>query len=690
MTFDDVLNWVEARNTTPTHRQLLWLNGEPVECYANALSIMETVSEDSASVWIGKTADTPQCAIDYKHYQTFLGNDYSLVIYNAFGGFKPDVFLALCGCIPENGLLVLLSPSKAKWADYLDPIQATWLSHGHEFKASLYNSFIAEKLANTAQVAHFNANGRGFLPEATADDTEPRQWGVFRTQDQAEAFDLLKQSCSNTPILLSAKRGRGKSTLLGLFIADQLSRGNHINLTSISRRSVDSIFKGIGFAKQSIDIKANSAIHQRTGAICQWLANDNPNLYTSSNITIVDEAAANSLIVLNKLKDVHNSLILATTTDGYEGSRAGYQLKFIPDLISQFPDTRQLSLAAPIRWHRDDWMEPFTESLFAINSHFSHIEHSNKDTVELVTLTKKALLADRQWCHLLASSHYQTSPDDLARIVNAPEIRVFAAKQNQKLLGLVIVIEEGGERLSDLADDVSSGMRRPRGHLGAQSLSMLGADPVLATTPSWRINRIAIHPSIQRRGLGSKVLAYIREQANAENITLLTTSFAHTDSVYQFWESNRFLPVRLGKKIDNASGTSSTLMFSGDANYSWLSSLAVLDDELGTIDDFYTLTITTQHAVNKCMTRRLQQFLLGKRNLIHLGFSLEWFVHANSIEVSRLPDLLRQYIAYQYRLGELFNRNPAIGKKEVIKNLSVQVKEMLSQYAESILQGSNQ
>jgi tRNA(Met) cytidine acetyltransferase len=124
---------------------------------------------------------------------------------------------------------------------------------------------------------------------------------------------------------------------------------------------------------------------------------------------------------------------------------------------------------------------------------------------------------------------------------------------------VALLSSEGGFD-ADLAQRIWAGERRPKGHLMAQSLA---AHVGIASAPSLkglRIVRLAIHPVVQRRGLGSLLLDRVFAHAREAGYDYLGTSFGVSEGLFEFWSRNRLAPVRLGLRTGTSSGDHSVLM----------------------------------------------------------------------------------------------------------------------------------
>jgi len=75
--------------------------------------------------------------------------------------------------------------------------------------------------------------------------------------------------------------------------------------------------------------------------------------------------------------------------------------------------------------------------------------------------------------------------------------------------------------------------------------------------------RIATLPNLQRSNIGSTLLTYVKKALEKESYDYLSSSYADTEDVRNFWLKNHFSLVRLGNKFDQSSGTRSGLVLHG-------------------------------------------------------------------------------------------------------------------------------
>ena len=612
-------------NSWELHRRILVISGDVVFCHQQLDMLLSTAP---TSVTINRL----DCAqLKGKRRQHFLGTECDIAIINCHKRFSPGDIMAIAGTIRRSGSLVLVCPALSTWPSSVD---TSFISHGYTLSFSHYLARFIDKLTNAPTTALLTADECRIpdLPVVTTTSTKHTQKGLlssapslFASAEQEKTFNLLKKTHKKGPLhaVVTAPRGRGKSSLLGLFILELLKQGNDVLLTSSLKANTEQIFKiihSVTSSKESrnnlsADIRIDASnststkialIHGDKQTVLRWVSPDsdlfNKPEKTKHQYVIVDEAASFPIpVILNIVRKCPN-WILSTTLQGYEGSGKGFVHKLIPllttELIHKNPFTELnanrvkkcdpnasentdfalsvLQLNTPIRWAEDDPIETFFDNtcLFEQPDRLRKIRETNlpydwKLTCEF-TLSQFSKINEyelQEVMYLLALAHYQTTPDDLMRIMDSPDITLAILIVERKVVAAAIINIEGGPPLIELADDIACGRRRPKGHLGAQRLALLSADPEVAKHVYWRINRIAVLPELQGHGIGSYVLKNVIQAASESQTGAVLTSYGQTPELNQFWQKNGFLIVDEGKKRNKASGETSALAVKTDSNY---------------------------------------------------------------------------------------------------------------------------
>jgi tRNA(Met) cytidine acetyltransferase len=163
---------------------------------------------------------------------------------------------------------------------------------------------------------------------------------------------------------------------------------------------------------------------------------------------LVDEAASLPIHVLIKLANKFPRIVFSSTAHGYEGSGRGFEMRFIEQLSQLKPDFKRIYLLQPIRWYKNDTLEQFWfNTLFHnVQKKIDNVE-SEDHPFSCRHVSKVQLLSDKKLLaslfRLLINAHYQTSQDDLQRLLDAPEIECFILTRGNTLLGVAQIVVQG-------------------------------------------------------------------------------------------------------------------------------------------------------------------------------------------------------------------------------------------------------
>jgi tRNA(Met) cytidine acetyltransferase len=180
---------------------------------------------------------------------------------------------------------------------------------------------------------------------------------------------------------------------------------------------------------------------------------------------------------------------------------------------------------------------------------------------EYVTLDPVDLLGDehclREVFGLLVLAHYRTEPNDLARLLDAPNVAVRALLVDGHVVSVALLAREG-----DLGADLRARMyegERVRGNMLPDVLTTQLRDEDAGTPRGWRVLRIATHPAVRSRGLGSALLAAVEDEADGE-FDWVGVGYGATPSLVDFWAANGYVPVHVSTTRNDRSGEHSALM----------------------------------------------------------------------------------------------------------------------------------
>ena len=624
--------------TYPLHRRMLVVSGNDDFCEAAIRNVQAFVDEVSSISVANFTGDT----LKGKNRKQVLGSECDIATLDCRDSFKPGDVMAVAGIVKRSGCLILICPALSEW---VNNISVSFLSEGFTLTQSRYLERFIKHLRNNDYVA-FHTEEKTTLPDTAMYrisqglTSNVYRGSLFKSEEQEQAYSRLYQAHSLNKLnaLITAPRGRGKSSLLGIFIESLIRQGKNVLLTSERFDNVKNVLSRIqqheiagvktqqpSTANIQSQLSPGDKNETTTLGIVKWVPPDSALLYTTEDekydVVIVDEAASIPLPDVYRIIANHKQWVLSTTLLGYEGSGSGFIHKLIPSLP---PSAIHLRLSTPLRWFKNDPIETFFNNVCLFEDDESCLTQgqieaiSNGKTTEkydffISTFASLEELELQQIMSLLALAHYQTTPDDFMRLMDSPDVLVAILKLSGYVIAAAIINIEGGEYLRDTAFGIASGKRRPKGHLGAQRLTLLSAEAKVATFNYWRINRIAVNTKVQDKGIGSLLLKKVNKEAQKLSVDAICTSYGTTQRLDNFWTRNGFEIVDYGRKPNKASGETSALAILPHTNKAkrLVSELVALNNsfKLNTSLETYPETVLTTYE------NKLLHFTQGTRIL---------------------------------------------------------------------------
>jgi tRNA(Met) cytidine acetyltransferase len=518
-------------------RHLLVISGEADWCAEQAADFIDGQPGDWT--WV---SDTPPLwvadALPFSAAHTLLGQERLHGVFDARQGLNVEALAAFAGILQAGSWLVLLVPEWQQWAQRQDADSLRWSEQPQPIATpnfiQRFQSLILQDAACTLHRQHQPCQ-LTVLPEAadwTPPDGQP-------TPEQQRVLQQLNAAQSGIYVL-TAPRGRGKSTLAGMLVADW---PGECWVTAPAKSAADRLAEqSAGKVRFWSPDALLAQLEQHPAAGVDWL--------------LIDEAAAIPTPQLSRLIAAFPRILLTTTVQGYEGTGRGFILKFCASL----PQWHDLRLDAPIRWSKADPLEPFLNQLLLFNDAPAEVPVEvlpSEQSLQLTAiqcgewLSEPGLLAD--FYGLLTSAHYRTSPLDLRRLMDAPGLSFAAAMAGDRVAGAIWLVEEGGLSPT-LAHEVWAGRRRPRGNLVAQSLAAHGGQIDAAVLRSRRVSRIAVQPGARRQGIARALLAQQAEMAANEGLDFLSVSFGYTADLSALWQQAGYRLLRVGSQLEASSG----------------------------------------------------------------------------------------------------------------------------------------
>lgn len=508
---------------------------------------------------------------DSKNYTHFLGTEQHVIIFSAMESFDINAFSALSGCLVRGGILLLLMPEQTSDKNhFFDRYfgQRFWQILREE------QAYIFTQSNSQSSTFYPLMNDSSLLASLALTEHQKQvffDYGCI-TQEQEHAVKAMLtvlRGHRDRPLVLTADRGRGKSSALAIATCEILTtakRAVNIVITASSRHSLNIYFDYVKKKLPRVKIIGNTVNYNDSSIEffpLDYLLKHKPN----ASVLMIDEAASIPLYLLEGILAHYHRLIFASTVHGYEGAGRGFAIKFKSIIDSYFPQWRALHIEQPIRWAKDDPLERFVNKACLLNASLLQIESQKQlgGKAELCVIeVSKQNLVDSEEClqqvfSILVTAHYQTSPNDLILLLDNEAISLVALMKGSVVIGVAMLISEGS--VDDaLVALINNNKRRLRDQFLPQSLLTHCGFEDSFRYKYQRIMRIAIHPTLQSNGYGHYFLDNIVKLSKKKGFDFIGSSFAGSDTLLKFWLNSAFAIARVGFKKDKASGEHSCLI----------------------------------------------------------------------------------------------------------------------------------
>ena len=370
------------------------------------------------------------------------------------------------------------------------------------------------------------------------------------------------QRCS---LLITGRRGRGKSMLLAR-IADWLqTRQQQYHITAARQAALSTVYRFCSDAKRA------------------FVSPDNAS-NADGHCLLIDEASTLPLASLYAFAQDYDQTVFSTTIEGYENAGRAFAIRFTPMLKQAHEQVLELQPEHPWRWAHDDVLEQLIDQLLLtdaarltpklttrvetrVDMPQAALRHS--DTAMLVRQIHQAeLTEDEQLLHtlfaVLRDLHYQTSTQDLEHLLDSPDIQIWIVENNHSIVSVAILALEGPIERT-LHEAIVSKQRRLPHQLLPQLLAQTANNPEALRYVYARIIRIAVAEPLRRKGIASLLLKGIVSSLvqQQRKVQAIGASFGETPSSIAFWQANGFTPFHQGFKPNPRTGNRATAVIKG-------------------------------------------------------------------------------------------------------------------------------
>jgi len=544
---------------------------------------------------------------------SLLGSTRDVVVLDCHAALRPNALGRVVGVVDGGGLLVVLAPALDAWPDRRDGfdegLAVPPFGLGDvtgQFRRRLGALARAHRGVGIVEVGsgaddstadRLVSDGRtdpapARPPPAVTPPTNarfPREaYDACRTTDQADAVHALESLLDEeAAVVVEADRGRGKSSAAGLAAASLAARGADVVVTAAERRGSREVFErarellaaldaagdhpgeyhlvadGDRDGDSDADGAGGAGGDSEGGSVRFASVADVVASPTAGDVLVVDEAATVPVRRLEATLDA-DRVAYATTVHGYEGTGRGFDVRFRGRLEEARHVVSEVRLVDPIRYAAGDPVEVWAFRALLLDARppvDDLVADASPDSVAYREFDADALLADehllREVFGSLVLAHYRTEPDDLARLLDAPNLSVHALLHDGHVACVALLAREGGLPTTRRAEMYEGG--RVKGNMLPDVLTSQLRDEAAAETVGYRVVRIATHHAVRRDGLASHLLSTIRD-AVGDDVDWLGSGFGATPGLVDFWRENGYRSVHLSTTRNDASGEYSAIV----------------------------------------------------------------------------------------------------------------------------------
>lgn len=627
------LNWYNSFSKEAqinNERRLVILSGQENWAFSLLNRIELVTNTLSYTLQRSNTEHKPNCIIygdsalfpaniSHNRFRDRLGTESELIVF-ADSKFSIDAFAALSGTLKAGGVLfIVVSSLTDKIAESL--FFNRFYSIVKSFPA---HQVISQSQEETTQESRstFNvllqqdtSNLDNTSKVITADTRDIASSNVRLndciTPEQCEAVDKVIKVVTGhrkRPFVLTADRGRGKSSALAIACAQLMKKYENSNVTFVitapDLQCLNVFYQQLITSLQPKDLpkeqycdghikplysKAEGHIVFGQCTLSFIPIDQLIKEPVKCQLLMVDEAAAIPVYLLSQLLSHYHRMVFSSTVHGYEGAGRGFTLKFQKILDRLCPQWTKLHIKQPIRWRENDPLEQLVFESCLLNAELPKIEASRLNNagaeqenqnskgifnkLKYKAFSAKELLEQeyvlKQVFAVLVTAHYQTKPSDLLMLLDKKQLQLvclyITVNNKINIVAVSLLMTEGAgvyvDNESVLA--VKQSKRRLRDHFLPQSLlTHCGFESAFSYSYT-RILRIAVHPELQQQGIGSYFIQKITMFAKELGHDFIGSSFGANHDLQSFWLDANFSTVRVGFTKDKASGEHSALVLAG-------------------------------------------------------------------------------------------------------------------------------
>ncbi|MEM1628390.1 MAG: tRNA(Met) cytidine acetyltransferase TmcA [Desulfurococcaceae archaeon] len=539
----------------------------------------------------------------YEKSEKYLGITVQFLVMDLTHDLKPNDLGRLIGIVEGGGLIVLLIPPWDNWDKFKTIFKENLTVPQFPEPRHIFITWVKKKLLSHDGIAIYDADNDKVIKklelrrelkihERKIEIPKKRVFSLevyehALTMDQINVLKIMEEFYEKPTknhkkvFVLTADRGRGKSCAIGIGIVGLIHLLKRVKprprvlVTSPSPSNVQSLMMLASKVLDKLGYKYNIIkreghvveLHGEGFSIEYWEPLVIPKL--RGDIVVVDEAAGIPVPLLYKILDKHDRIIYSSTIHGYEGAGRGFSVRFLKKLRN---DERiilyEYEMNEPIRYNYNDPIEEWQFKTFLLDAEPAELDERDLEDIE----NKRLIYVEydpmylfeneeelRQLFGIYVLAHYRNEPDDLGMIADAPHHFIRAVKTASGKIVCAIQIAQEGPIDKEIAKELLKGSKIP-GNIIPDRFLKHSRYVDFADTVGWRIVRIATHPSVQGKGIGSWALQKVFEEVSRRKLDWLGSGFGVTEELLRFWLKNGFSVIHISPDKNPVSGEYTVLV----------------------------------------------------------------------------------------------------------------------------------
>ncbi len=563
----------------------------------NALYVGENFEENSPSLkrfvkfksLIEKIKGFKLQNISFKDSLNVLGLTFDLLILDLNENLTPNDIGVLIEVVKGGGLILFLTPKLSDWESCVTTFhkKLVVLPEDYNRLRHIFIKWFIKKLKESKGVWIYdppNIYGEALQPieiekvkpEAIENAVFPKQlYDLCVTQDQTQAlssFEKLLDKRGRKALVIIANRGRGKSSTLGISAAGLLfklgeKRPLILTFTAPSQSSLSTAlqFAKLSLEKLNVKVKEFKVDNEVSALKCRYgvieVSSPYKALSSHGKILFVDEAAGIPVPILFKFLKRFKTVVFSSTIHGYEGAGRGFSLRFLKALEeNKSIETIKIELKTPIRYSINDPIEKWLYNALLLNAeppqilsqiNLNEVIYERPNLEEWFSFNEKRL---REFVGICILAHYRNRPNDFAMLADAPHHQARVLKLPSGEIIAALHLAEEGNLPDKFIDKIAEGEDIHGAVIPSCIIKHYTPLKFFAKQKGLRVVRIAVHPDLERKGLGSKALKNLIKESEALDYDWVGAVFGATIPLLSFWLKNGFTPIHLSPSRNIVSG----------------------------------------------------------------------------------------------------------------------------------------